>query len=88
MHIAAPKIPMLGRGECDMKSGYLRGGKYFVVKIASGGWKGNAALGLSSNSGVMLVFSQRTGQKKKKKTKNWAFKCFLWGLPLQPQVGT
>ena len=80
MHIAAPKIPMLGRGECDMKSGYLRGGKYFVVKIASGGWKGNAALGLSSNSGVMLVFSQRTGQKKKKKKKKLGIQMLFVGF--------
>ena len=48
-------------GDTCVKTGFVRSTRYFVVKIASG-HAGNAALGLSTSSGCMLVFSQRTGK--------------------------
>lgn len=48
-------------GDTHIKYGYIKGGEYFVVKIASGFYQ-NMSLGLSNVQGVMLVFSQRTGQ--------------------------
>jgi ornithine cyclodeaminase len=47
-------------GDTHIKYGYIRGDGVFVIKIASG-FYGNAALGLPSGSGLMLVFSQKTG---------------------------
>jgi len=47
-------------GDTHIKYGYTRGDDCFVVKIASGFYD-NPALGLPSNSGLMLVFSQNTG---------------------------
>jgi len=47
-------------GDACVKSGYVRGGASWVVKVA-GGFSGNAALGLSNSQGVMLLFSQQTG---------------------------
>ncbi len=48
-------------GETHIKYGYIKKSPYYVVKIAAGFYQ-NAALGLSSSSGVMLVFSSRTGR--------------------------
>ena len=48
-------------GDTCVKTGFVKAAENFVVKIASGR-AGNAALGLSTSSGVMLVFSQRTGK--------------------------
>lgn len=47
-------------GDTHIKYGYIKGDDYFVVKIASGFYQ-NPQAGLSSNSGLMLVFSQKTG---------------------------
>jgi ornithine cyclodeaminase len=47
-------------GDAHIKCGYIRGGEHFVVKIATGFYR-NAGLGLPGNSGLMLLFSQRTG---------------------------
>lgn len=47
-------------GEVHIKSGHLSGGPYYAVKIASG-FYGNAALGLPSSNGMVLVFDARTG---------------------------
>lgn len=47
-------------GDTHIKYGYIKGDDYFVIKIASGFYQ-NPKLGLSSNSGLMLVFSQKTG---------------------------
>lgn len=38
-----------------VKSGYFKGGKYYVIKVASGGYP-------HENSGLMQVFSQKTGK--------------------------
>ena len=48
------------RGEVHIKTGHLSGGPYYAVKIASGFYN-NAALGLPSSSGMVLVFDSRTG---------------------------
>jgi ornithine cyclodeaminase len=48
-------------GDVHIKYGYLRDDPYFVVKIA-GGFYRNPQLGLPANSGLVLVFRQRTGE--------------------------
>jgi ornithine cyclodeaminase len=65
-----------GRGECDtpmpmhlspqaaevhIKAGYRRGGRYFALKIA-GTFPANAASGLSTSTGMMLLSSAETGE--------------------------
>jgi ornithine cyclodeaminase len=52
---------LLEKGEVHIKYGYLKGGDYYVIKIASG-FYGNAQIGLPSGNGMMLLFSQQTGQ--------------------------
>jgi len=47
-------------GDCHIKYGYLKNGKYYVVKIASG-FPENAKLGLPSGNGLMLLFDKQTG---------------------------
>jgi ornithine cyclodeaminase len=49
------------RGEVHIKSSYRRGGKYFVLKVAST-FPNNLARGLSTGSGMMLLCSANTGQ--------------------------
>ena len=48
-------------GETHIKCGYIKNSPYYVVKIAAGFYR-NPELGLSSSSGVMLVFSSITGR--------------------------
>jgi ornithine cyclodeaminase len=48
-------------GDCHIKYGYLKGGKTFTVKIATGFWE-NPKRGLASGNGVVLVFSSDTGE--------------------------
>ena len=52
---------MLDKGEVHIKYGYLQGGSYYVIKVASG-FYGNVQLGLPSSNGLMLMFNQQTGQ--------------------------
>ena len=47
-------------GEMHIKYGCIRGGDYYVTKIASGFYE-NHKLGLPNYDGLMLVFSQKTG---------------------------
>ncbi|MBA2369953.1 MAG: deaminase [Candidatus Protochlamydia sp.] len=47
-------------GECHIKYGYAKKGKYYVVKIASGFYD-NPKQGLSSNNGLLLLFDKQTG---------------------------
>ena len=47
-------------GEFDVKTAYIAGLKRFALK-ASGGFYGNAALGLPSLGGLMMLFSTKTG---------------------------
>ena len=51
---------MLEKGEVHIKYGCITGGRFYVVKVASG-FYGNPALGLASSNGLMLVFDQATG---------------------------
>jgi ornithine cyclodeaminase len=48
-------------GDCHIKYGYVRGGSTFTIKVATG-FYGNAALGIPSGDGIILVFSAKTGQ--------------------------
>ena len=48
------------RGEAHIKYGYIQKDDYYVVKIASGFYD-NHLQGLPTNSGLMLLFSQKTG---------------------------
>ena len=47
-------------GDTHIKYGYIKGDEYYVIKIASGFYQ-NAKINLPSSSGLMLVFSQKTG---------------------------
>ena len=48
---------LLEKGEVHIKYGYLHGGEYYVIKIASGFYD-NPKVGLPSSNGMMLVFIQ------------------------------
>lgn len=48
-------------GDVHIKYGYVTGDDCYVVKIASGFYN-NPQLGLSSGNGLMLLFSQQTGE--------------------------
>lgn len=52
---------LLERGEVHIKYGAIRGDDFYVIKVASG-FYGNAALGLPSSNGMMLVFRGATGE--------------------------
>jgi ornithine cyclodeaminase len=52
---------MLDKGEVHIKSGYIEGEDFYVIKIASGFYD-NPSLGLPSGNGCMLLFKQRTGE--------------------------
>src|ERR1700722_1137566 len=47
-------------GDCHIKYGYAKKGKYYVVKIGSG-FYGNPKKGLPSGNGLMLLFDKETG---------------------------
>ena len=48
-------------GDCHIKYGYLKHGRTFTIKIATGFWR-NPERGLASSNGVVLVFSSETGE--------------------------
>jgi len=48
-------------GDVHIKYGYLAGDAYYVIKIASGFYE-NPKLNLPSSNGLMLLFSQKTGE--------------------------
>jgi len=48
-------------GEVHIKYGYIKNDDYYVIKIASGFYE-NPKLGLPSGQGMMLMFSQKTGE--------------------------
>ena len=52
---------LLDRGEVHIKHGYLRGDAYYIIKVASGFYD-NPKRGLPSSNGLMLLFSQQTGE--------------------------
>ena len=47
-------------GDTHIKYGYIKDDDYYVIKVASGFYQ-NIKMGLPSSSGLMLVFSQKTG---------------------------
>jgi ornithine cyclodeaminase len=51
---------LMDKGEVHIKYGYIRQDDYYVIKVASG-FFGNTKLGLPSNNGLMMLFSQQTG---------------------------
>jgi ornithine cyclodeaminase len=52
---------VLDKGEVHIKSGFIMGEDFYVIKIASG-FYGNSSLGLPSGNGCMLLFKQSTGE--------------------------
>ncbi|MHA2293818.1 MAG: ornithine cyclodeaminase family protein [Candidatus Hodarchaeales archaeon] len=48
-------------GDVHIKYGFIKNNDYFVIKIASGFYD-NLKLGLPSSNGLMLLFSQKTGE--------------------------
>lgn len=48
-------------GDCHIKYGYAKEGKYYVVKIASG-FPNNPKIGLPAGNGLVLLFDKLTGQ--------------------------
>jgi len=52
---------ILDKGEVHIKYGFIHGGEFYVIKIASG-FYGNPSLGLPSGNGCMLLFEQDTGE--------------------------
>jgi ornithine cyclodeaminase len=48
-------------GECHIKYGFIKQDDYFVIKIATGFYD-NPKLNLPAYDGLMLLFSQKTGQ--------------------------
>ena len=52
---------LLDKGEVHIKYGFIKKDAHYVIKIASG-FYGNPQLGLPTSSGLMLMFSQATGQ--------------------------
>jgi ornithine cyclodeaminase len=48
-------------GDVHIKYGYISGDEYYVLKMASGFYD-NPALGLPASDGLILVFSQKTGE--------------------------
>src|SRR5689334_23216544 len=48
-------------GDCHIKYGYTKKGKYYVVKIASG-FHDNPKIGLPAGNGLMLLFNKSTGE--------------------------
>ncbi len=49
------------KGEAHIKYGYVKGDDFYCVKIASGFYE-NSKFGISSSQGLMLLFSQKTGE--------------------------
>ena len=48
-------------GDVHIKYGYIKNDEYYVVKIASGFYE-NPKVNLPSNNGLMILFSQKTGE--------------------------
>ncbi len=51
------------KGETHIKYGYIKEDDYFVIKVASG-FYGNVKFGISTSQGMMLLFSQKTGEPR------------------------
>jgi len=63
--VVVPPVGYLGfkhpPGDVHIKYGYIEGDDYYVIKIASGFYN-NPARGLNTGNGMMLLFSQKTGE--------------------------
>lgn len=63
-HVVVPPVGELifedPPGDTHIKYGYIKADDSYVIKIASGFYE-NVKIGLPSSSGLMLVFSQKTG---------------------------
>ena len=47
-------------GDCHIKYGYAKEGKYYVIKVASG-FPNNPSIGIPAGAGLMLLFDKKTG---------------------------
>ena len=52
---------LMDKGEVHIKYGCIKGDDFYVIKIASG-FYGNPKIGLLSSNGMMIIFSQETGE--------------------------
>lgn len=52
---------ILDKGEVHIKYGFVKKDEYYVIKVASG-FYGNPTIGLPSGNGLMLLYSQETGE--------------------------
>lgn len=63
--VMVPPVGYLGfknpPGDVHIKYGYIEGDDYYVIKIASGFYD-NPSMGLNTSNGMMLLFSQKTGE--------------------------
>ncbi len=63
--VIVPPVGYLGfkhpSGDVHIKYGYIEGDDFYVIKIASGFYQ-NPAKGLPTSNGMMLLFSQKTGE--------------------------
>ncbi len=63
--VIVPPVGYLGfknpPGDVHIKYGYIEGDDYYVIKIASGFYD-NPSMGLNTGNGMMLLFSQKTGE--------------------------
>jgi ornithine cyclodeaminase len=63
--VIVPPVGYLGfkhpPGDVHIKYGYIEGDDYYVIKIASGFYH-NPTKGLPTGNGMMLLFSQKTGE--------------------------
>lgn len=63
--VIVPPVGYLGfknpPGDVHIKYGYIEDDDYYVIKIASGFYN-NAAVGLPTGNGMMLLFNQKTGE--------------------------
>lgn len=63
--VVVPPVGYLGfkhpPGDVHIKYGYIQGDDYYVIKIASGFYN-NPTIGLPTGNGMMLLFSQKTGE--------------------------
>jgi len=63
--VVVPPVGYLGfkhpPGDVHIKYGYIEGDDFYVIKIASGFYN-NPSIGLNTGNGMMLLFSQKTGE--------------------------
>ncbi|MCP5380798.1 MAG: ornithine cyclodeaminase family protein [Kordiimonadaceae bacterium] len=52
---------IMDKGEVHIKYGCIKGDDFYVIKIASG-FYGNPKIGLPTSNGMMILFSQNTGE--------------------------